>query len=163
MTIEILDAAPWPVRMEWPVDGKMQSLEFTVIFKELGQEELGLLEEGKNLLVYNLRIDEQRRLIAANPDDTASIELLATYEQWAQEAIDRGATPLQVRDCVLKIVEGIEPGTVKVRGNNLDWADAADRDLFLSRPGVVLAIWQAFANEFVQRSWVKNSDSSGAD
>ena len=163
MAIEIVDAAPWTVCMEWPINGKMAPLEFTVIFRELGQEELGLMEDGKNLLIYNLRIDEQRRQVAANPDDAASRELLATYEQWAQEALDRGATPLQVRDCVLKIVEGIEPCTVKIRGNDLDWANTEDRDLLLSRPGVVLAIWQAFANEFVQRSWVKNSESSGAD
>lgn len=162
MSFEILDAAEWPVTIEWPVGGKKVTVKFTVFFKELSQQELGELQEAQNLLSYELQIELQKKRLNAHPKHESVLELLATYEQWAQEARDRGIQPLQLRDCVLRVVDRVGEESVKLpRGRGwLDWSNEEDRDLFLSFAGVVPAIWAAYAQDFSQRSWVKNSESS---
>ena len=102
--------------------------------------------------MFNLRISEEKKVVAADPTDETAAARLARYESWAKDVTDDGIEPLQMEELVMKVVEGLEPGTVKRKGKDLDWSNKDDRDFLLSRPGITAAIWQTFCQEFLVRT-----------
>jgi len=164
MAIIVRDYAPWAVKLKQPDgEGGMETVSFIVEFKELSDEQIANLKRSQFLISYNSMLISEREKLKYAPDDEKVLEDIAMLESGKAEITATGVREMTMKELVDAVVHRIPDDQLIAPDGSPYGNDDEHIAKFMAKPGILSAIWNAWQQEFISRSWVKNSESSDGD